>query len=78
MDNIKLKQTKSFNFLIKDDNSVFYVAGKITRNSLNFFNPKDEVLIKLYSELENKNSLYINKNKVRLPFYTHFVEQEKT
>lgn len=35
MNNIKLKQTKSFNFLIKDDNSVFYVAGKITRNLSN-------------------------------------------
>ena len=35
MNNIKLKQTKSFNFLIKDDNSVFYVTGKITRNLSN-------------------------------------------
>ena len=53
MDDVKLKQTKNlFNFLIKDENSIFYSADKVNRNLINkariSIYPKDTVFIKLY------------------------------
>ena len=78
-----IKQTKNlFKSLTKDEFSVFYAANKIRSDLLKkarkSYYPKDKVLMKLYSNLDNKNILYAAKNeKVVLPIYTLFVEQKK-
>ena len=52
MEDMKLKLTKTlFNFLTKDENSIFHAVDKIARNQLRkasrSFYPKDKVLMKI-------------------------------
>ena len=79
----KLKQAKNiFNYLIKDENSVFYSVDKINKNLVakvkRMVYPKDKAFIKLYTEVENKNYLYLYKNnQPNLPLITPFFEKRK-
>ena len=63
----KLKQKIFlFNSVIKDKNSIFYYVDKINKNIVakpkRSVYPKGKVFIKLYTEVENKNYLYLDKN----------------
>ena len=77
----QLKQTKNlFKKLIKDEKSISYAAGRITRTLLNkarkSLYEKDKVFYKYHLDLEDKNLLYESENlKTKIPFYTPFVEQ---
>ena len=79
----KLKETKKlFKKLIKEEESIFYGAGRITGTLLNkarkLLYEKDKTFYKYYLDLEDKNVLYENENmKARIPFFTPFVEQKK-
>ena len=76
----KLKQTTSlFKKLIKDENSIFHAADRITRTLLNkareSLYEKDKIFYKYYLDLEDKNVLYESENpKTKILFYTPFVE----
>ena len=76
-----LRQTKNlFKKLMTDQNSMFYSVDKINRALLNKSRKsayeKDRVSYKIYKDLEGKDVIY-DREKVRLPFYTPFVEQKK-
>ena len=79
----KPKQIKNlFKKLTKDENSIFYATGRITRILLSkareSLHEKDEVFYKYYLDSQDKNMLYENNNtKTRTPFYTPFVGQKK-
>ena len=79
----EIKQIKNlFKKLIKDKNSVFYLADKINRTLLNKSRTssyeKDKVFYKIYIRLEDQEIIYDdNKEKERIPFYTPFVEQKQ-
>ena len=71
------KQAKSvFKKLFTDANSVFYSDEKISKTLLNkarkSFYEKDKVFYKLYARIEDQNIF-----KVKVPFYTPFLEQKK-
>ena len=69
--------------MTRNENSAFYSADSIDRNLLNkdrkFYCVKDNVLVKLYSELEAKIvCMYVDENnKIAPPAYMSFVEQRK-
>ena len=61
-------------------NTIFYNVDSINRNLLNkvrkSYYAKDKILVNLYSELEDKDSLYIDKyNQITPPAYMPCVEQ---
>ena len=62
-----------------DANSVFYSAEKINKTLLNkarkSFYEKDKVFYKLYARIEDQN--IFDDGKVKVPFYTPFLEQKK-
>ena len=57
-------------------NNVFYLAEKVNKTLLNKarkpFYEKDKVFYKLYARIEDQNIF-----KVKVPFYTPFLEQRK-
>ena len=65
--------------LLTDANSVFYLAEKFNKTLLNkarkSFYEKDKVFYKLYATTENQN--IFDNDKVKLPFYTPFLEKKK-
>ena len=74
------KQAKNlFKKLLTDANSVFYSAEKINKTLLNkarkSFYEKDKVFYKLYARIEDQN--IFDDDKVKVPFYTPFLEQKK-
>ena len=74
------KQAKNlFKKLLTDTNSVFYSAEKINKTLLNkarkSFYEKDKVFYKLYARIEDQN--IFDDDKVKVPFYTPFLEQKK-
>ena len=74
------KQTKNLvKKLLTDANSVFYLAEKINKTLLNkarkSFYEKDKVFYKLYARIEDQN--IFDDDKVKVPFYTPFLEQKK-
>ena len=79
----EIKQIKNlFKKLIKDKNSIFYLADKINRTLLNKSRmssyKKDKVFYKIYFRLEDQEIIYDdNKKKERIPFYTPFVEKKQ-
>ena len=80
----EIKQIKNlFNKLIKDRNSLLYLADKINRTLLNKSRTssykKDKVFYKIYIRLKDQEIIYDNDNKEkeRIPFYTPFVEQKQ-
>ena len=80
----EIKQIKNlFNKLIKDRNSLLYLADKIHRTLLNKSRTssykKDKVFYKIYIRLKDQEIIYDNDNKEkeRIPFYTPFVEQKQ-
>ena len=79
----EIKQIKNlFQKLIKDKNSVFYLANKINRTLLNKSRTssyeKDKIFYKIYIRLEDQEVIYDDDNeKERIPFYTPFVEQKQ-
>ena len=83
VDETKLKLAKNlFNSLIKDENRIFYSVDKRNKNLVakarRMLYVKDKVFITLYTEVENKNYLYLNKNNHRnLPLTTPFIEKRK-
>lgn len=80
---MKLKRTKNiFNAINRNSKSIFYAVDRISKNLLHksrkLFYVKDNILGKLYNELENKNKLFVNDNdNITAPCYTPFVEQKK-
>ena len=79
----EIKQIKNlFKKLIKDKNSIFYLAYKINRTLLNKSRTssyeKDKVFYKIYIRLEDQEIIYDdNEEKERIPFYTPFAEQKQ-
>ena len=79
----KAKKKNLFKKLIKDEKSVFYAADRINKTLLNkarkSFYKRDKIFYEFYLESENKNILYKNDEgtKMRILFYTTFVEQRK-
>ena len=79
----EIKQIKNlFKKLIKDKNSVFYLADKINRTLLNKSRTssyeKDKAFYKIYIRLEDQEIMYDdNEEKERILFYTPFVEQKQ-
>lgn len=79
----ELNQAKKlFNSLIKIENSIFYLVNKINKNlvpkSKRTVCAKDKVFIKLYTEVQNKNYLYLDKvNQPILPLTMPFIEKRK-
>ena len=77
---IKKKKAKNLSKkLLTDANRVFYSAEKINKTLLNkarkSFYEKDKVFYKLYARIEDKNTF--DNGKVKIPFYTTFLEQKK-
>ena len=71
-----------FKKLIKDEKSILYAADRITRTRLNkarkSLYEKGKLFYKHYLDLEVKNVSFEKENtKVRITFYTPFVEQKK-
>ena len=79
VDETKLKQAKNlFNSLIKDENSIFYSADKINKNLVAKARRSVYAKDKLYTEVENKNYLYLDKNiQPNLPLTMPFIEKRK-
>ena len=79
----EVKQIKNlFKKLLKDKNSVFYLADKINRTLLNksrtSLYEKHKVFYKIYIRLEDQEIIYDdNEEKERIPFYTPFIEQKQ-
>ena len=79
----EIKQIKNlFKKLIKDKNSVFYLADKINRTLLKKSRAssyqKDKVFYKIYIRLEDQEIIFDDDNeKERIPFYSPFVEQKQ-
>ena len=79
----EIKQIKNlFKKLIKDKNSVFYLADKINRTLLNKSRlssyEKDKVFYKIFIRLEDQGIIYDNnEEKEKILFYTPFVEQKR-
>ena len=74
------KQAKNlFKKLLTDANSIFYSVEKINKTFSNkarkSFHEKDKVFYKLYARIEGQNIL--DDDKVKVPFYTRFLEQKK-
>ena len=72
------KQLKNlFKKLINDQNSVFYAADKINNTLLNKGRrssyEKDKVFYKIFNTIEDRNIIYEDDDKSRIPFYTPFV-----
>ena len=59
--------------------TAFYSAEKVNKTLLNkarkSFYEKDKVFYKLYATIEDQN--LFDDNKVKVPFYTPFIEQKK-
>ena len=78
-----IKQIKNlFKKFIKDRNSVFYLANKISRTLLNKSRKssyeKDKVFYKIYIRLEDQEIIYDdNDEKERIPFHTPVIEQKQ-
>lgn len=78
-----MKRTKNiFNAINRNSNGIFYGADRISKNLLykarKLFYVKDNILGKLYNELENKNKLLVDDNdNITAPCYTPFVERKK-
>ena len=62
-----------------DANSVFYSAEKtnetLSNEARKSFYEKDKIFYKLYARIEDQN--IFDDEKVRVPFYTPFLEQKK-
>ena len=81
MDDEKKQLKNLFKKLINDQNSVFYSADRINPMLLNKGRKssyeKDKVFYKLVNTIEDRNIIYEDDDKERIPFYTPFVEQKK-
>ena len=79
MEESKKRAKNLFKKLLTDANSVFYLAEKFNKTLLNkarkSFYEKDKVFYKLYATTENQN--IFDNDKVKLPFYTPFLEKKK-
>ena len=73
MENMKTEETKKqiinlFGKLTKDTNSLFYWVEKINRNLLNkawkSVYEKDKVFYKLYKEIENRDTIFDEEDKI--------------
>ena len=77
------KQVKDLSkWLIKDENSVFYVVVRVNKKLINRAETslcdKDKVFIKLYKESENIEEIYFDENnQSNLPSTTPFVQKKR-
>ena len=78
-----IKQVKNlYNWLITDENSVFYVADQINKKSINrtktSLYDKGKVFVKLYKESENIEEIYFDENdQPNLLLTTPFVHKKR-